>query len=72
MYFSEYMYPLIPVIWHTAATHAATAAAEIAKEICDTKLQQQSDIMEEHPEYIACVHANKVINYLNNTETINA
>ena len=28
--------------------------------------------MEEHPEYIACVHANKVINYLNNTETINA
>lgn len=40
--------------------------------ICDTKLQQQSDIMEEHPEYIACVHANKVINYLNNTETINA
>ena len=42
MYFSEYMYPLIPVIWHTAATHAATAAAEIAKEICDTKLQAQT------------------------------
>ena len=40
--------------------------------ICDTKLQQQADIMEEHPEYVACVHANKVIDYLNNTETINA
>ena len=28
--------------------------------------------MEEHPDYVACVHANKVIDYLNNTETINA
>lgn len=40
--FSEYMYPLIPVIRHTAAAHSATAATEIAKEICDTKLQAQT------------------------------
>lgn len=40
--------------------------------ICDTKLQQQADIMEEHLDYVACVHANKVVDYLSNTENINA
>lgn len=40
--------------------------------ICDTKLQQQADVLENHPEYIACVHANKVVDYLNNTEITNA
>ena len=38
----------------------------------DTKLQKQADILEAYPDYVACVHANKVINYLDDTEWINS
>lgn len=38
---------------------------------CDLdKLQKQVDIMEANPEYVACVHPTKVINYLEHKESL--
>lgn len=60
---TEYVYPLLRGKY--------IAACEGDDYWCDyNKLQKQFDIMEEHPDYVACVHPTKVINYLENKENI--